>query len=106
MIIDNKRIRNVKKINEIIGASWNYTDDLSIEQITSLVVHGRMKLLVMADIMRLCGISRSTLDRLVKGNLYNFPNPDYNFGRSPRWSEYTICKWMHARSKTVSFSHI
>ena len=102
MIIDNKSTRNVKKSNEIKGASWNYTDDLSIEQITTLVVDGRMKLLVMADIMRLCGISRSTLDRLVKGNLYNFPNPDYNFGRSPRWSEYTICKWMHSRSKTDS----
>ena len=80
------------------GVHWNLTDDLSIEQITNLVTHGKMKLLVMADIMQLCSISRSTLDRWVRGNLHNFPNPDYNFGRSPRWSEYTICKWLYLRT--------
>jgi predicted DNA-binding transcriptional regulator AlpA/GNAT superfamily N-acetyltransferase len=57
-------------------------------------------LLSMTSIQKMLGISRSTLDRMRRGE-NKFPAPTHHIAGMPRWSESTIRTWMEAQTQSL-----
>ncbi len=79
--------------------AWKITDNLTTEQIASLIADGKMGTLTLAEIIRLSGVSRDTIERCrgLSGG-FRFPNPDCSIGYNKRWSEYAYLKWLDYRT--------
>lgn len=56
---------------------------------------GTSRLLRIREVLRLCGLSRTTLYREIK--LHNFPAPIKLSARSVGWSQEDVAQWLDAR---------
>lgn len=58
------------------------------------------KLLTITDVCQLLSVSRSTLERIVKGN--RFPPPSMHILKRPRWTLSVVNNWLNEQREDTA----